>query len=77
MIGIIFSRNAFAVIILFALTPWIGAVGLANVHVIVTVIIFFIQLLPLLFLKWGKWARVAAAARYLERARRQPTQRGL
>lgn len=75
MIGIIFARNAFAVAVLFALTPWIGAIGLANVHIAVAVVVLAIQLLPLVFLQWGKRARAAAEKRYLERACRQPTHR--
>lgn len=68
-------RNVFAVVLLFALTPWITAMGLINVHVIVAVIMFFIQLLAVPFLIWGKKFRAAAARRYLERARKQPTKR--
>lgn len=75
MISIIFMRNVFAVIILFALTPWIAAMGLINVHVIVAVIMFVIQLLAVPFLIWGKRFRSAAAQRYLERARRLATKR--
>lgn len=75
MIGIIFMRNAFAVVVLFALTPWIERMGLRNMHILLTVITFAIQLLPVAMLIWGKKARVASAKRYLERASRQPTHR--
>lgn len=75
MIGIIFTRNVFAVVILFALTPWITAMGLINVHIIVAVMIFLIQLLAVPFLIWGKRFRVATAQRYRDHAQRQPTAR--
>ncbi|KAM0666082.1 hypothetical protein ACQRIU_003937 [Beauveria bassiana] len=75
MIGIIFMRNVFAVVILFALTPWITAMGLINVHIIVAVIIFVIQLLAVPFLFWGKRFRAATAQRYRYHAQRQPTAR--
>lgn len=75
MIGIIFMRNVLAVVILFALTPWIKAMGLINVHTIVAVIMFVTQLLVVPFLIWGKKFRAAVAQRYLERASRQPTKR--
>lgn len=75
MIGIIFMRNVFAVVILFALTPWIAAMGLINVHAIVAAFMFVTQLLAVPFLIWGKKLRAAVAQRYLERAKRQPTKR--
>ncbi|KAM3548030.1 hypothetical protein ARSEF4850_009654 [Beauveria asiatica] len=75
MIGIIFIRNVFAVVILFALTPWITAMRLINVHVIVAAVIFVIQLLAVLFLIWGKRFRAATAQRYRNHAQRQPTAR--
>lgn len=75
MIGIVFMRNVFAVVILFALTPWIKAMGLIYVHAIVAAIMFATQLLTVPFLIWGKKLRAVVAERYLERARRQPTKR--
>lgn len=77
MIGIIFTRNVFAVVVLFALTPWIGAMGLANVHIIMAVVMFAIQLLPLLFLRCGKKARAATARRYQRHTKRNATRRKL
>lgn len=75
MVGIIFMRNVFAVVILFALTPWITAMGLLNVHIIVAAIMFAVQLLAVAFLIWGKRFRVSVAKRYLERAQRQTSKR--
>lgn len=64
MIGIIFTRNVFAVGVLFALNPWIEAVGLRDFHITIAVIVFVILLLPLPLLKWGKAARVKSAPAY-------------
>lgn len=77
MIGITFTRNVFAVVILFVLTPWVKAMGLVNIYIIVVVVVFVMLLLPLSFLKWGKRFRVTTALRYQERAQRQPTLRRL
>ena len=76
MIGIIFTRNVLAVGVLFALTPWIKAMGLGNFHILIAVLIFVILLIPVVLLKWGKAARVRTAAEYQMMARRQPTFRG-
>ncbi|TQV90056.1 Major facilitator superfamily transporter [Cordyceps javanica] len=75
MIGIIFMRNVFAVVILFALTPWIMAMGLVYVHIIVAGILFMIQLLVVPFLIWGKTFRAATSQRYRRRAQGQSTNR--
>ena len=73
--GVIFSRNAFSVVVLFALTPWIAGMGLRNVHILVGVLCFAIMLIPVPLLLWGKKARGATAKRYLNMARQQPTHR--
>lgn len=46
MIGITFTRNVFAVVILFVLTPWVKAMGLVNIYIIVVVVVFVMLLLP-------------------------------
>lgn len=73
--GIVFTRNAISVLVLFALTPWIDGMGLRSVYVIISVLCFLTLLLPVPLLLWGKKARIATAARYREMARRQPTRR--
>ncbi|KAF4444537.1 Major facilitator superfamily transporter [Fusarium austroafricanum] len=75
MVGIVFSRNALGVVVLFTVTPWIKRMGLRDMHILVSVLIFFILLTPVLLLKWGKKARSAYAGVYMEMARRQPTSR--
>ncbi|KAJ6784422.1 hypothetical protein PWT90_07059 [Aphanocladium album] len=73
MIGIIFTRNVLAVGVLFALNPWIEAIGLRDFHIIIAVLIFVILLLPLPLLQWGKRARFRSAKAYTSMAQRQPT----
>lgn len=73
MIGIIFTRNVLAVGVLFALDPWIAAIGLRDFHIIIAVLIFVILLLPLPLLRWGKTARVKSARTYISMAQKLPT----
>ncbi|KAH6866043.1 hypothetical protein B0T10DRAFT_82607 [Thelonectria olida] len=75
MVGVVFSRNVLSVVILFTLTPWIEVMGLRDMHILVSVLSFFILIVPVLLLKWGKRARIAFAGVYMEMARRQPTSR--
>ncbi|QLI64579.1 uncharacterized protein G6M90_00g027220 [Metarhizium brunneum] len=75
LVGVIFTRNAFSVVVLFALTPWISGMGLRNVHILVSVLCFAILLIPVILLIWGKKFRAASAKAYTSYARRQPTHR--
>lgn len=77
LVGIVFMRNVFSLVVLFALTPWIEAMGLQNVHIITAVACFAVLLLPIPLLIWGKKARVATAAKYRRMAMRQPVHRAL
>ena len=73
MIGIIFTRNVLAVGVLFALNPWITAIGLRDFHIIIAILTFFILLLPLPLMKWGKSARFKSAKPYYNMAHRHST----
>ncbi|KAG8410653.1 hypothetical protein J3459_016996 [Metarhizium acridum] len=75
LVGVVFTRNAFSVVVLFALTPWISGMGLRNVHILVSVLCFAILLIPVILLTWGKKFRAASAEAYKSYARRQPTHR--
>lgn len=77
MIGIVFVRNLFAVIILFALTPWTNDMGIQNVSIITAAVCFAILLIPVPLLLWGKKIRVATAKKYKRMAMRQPAHRTL
>ncbi|OAR00075.1 hypothetical protein LLEC1_05385 [Akanthomyces lecanii] len=75
LVGVVFTRNAISVLVLFALTPWINAMGLRNLHIMISVLCCVLLLLPVALIIWGKKARIATAARYREMAHRQPTHR--
>ncbi|KAI4681300.1 uncharacterized protein J4E84_007536 [Alternaria hordeiaustralica] len=77
MIGIVFVRNLFAVVILFALTPWTNNMGIQNVSIITAAVCFAILLIPIPLLLWGKKIRVATATKYKRMAMRQPAHRTL
>lgn len=77
MIGIIFTRNVLAVVVLFTLTPWIDGMGLQNLHVLVAAILCAILLIPVLLLLWGKRARSWSGKRYMAMSQRQSTRREL
>ncbi|RMZ70988.1 major facilitator superfamily transporter [Pyrenophora seminiperda CCB06] len=75
MIGVTFVRNAFSVVILFSLTPWIKLNGIQNVCLITAAICFVILLVPIPLLIWGKRIRIATAQKYKLMALRQPSHR--
>ncbi|KAK2595650.1 hypothetical protein QQS21_006621 [Conoideocrella luteorostrata] len=75
LVGVIFTRNAISVLVLFVLTPWISAMGLRNQQILVGVLCFVLLLLPIGLLLWGKKFRAATAKKYANYARRQPTHR--
>ena len=77
MIGIVFVRNLFSVLILFTLTPWTASMGIQNVAIITAAFCFAILLLPMPLLVWGKKMRIATAKRYHRMAMRQPAHRTL
>ena len=62
--GITFVRNSVAVVIPFAIDPWMQAMTLTNMFVICAVVSFLISLLFVPLLIWGKRMRVATAAKY-------------
>ena len=70
-----FCRNIFSVVILFVLTPWLNAMGIQNLHIVVACVIFLVLLIPVPLLKWGKLARIKTAERYKRMAMKQPTAR--
>jgi len=62
--GVTFIRNAVAVVIPFAIDPWMRAMTLTNMFIICAVVSFLISLLFVPLLIWGKRMRVATAAKY-------------
>lgn len=72
MVAVIFVKNLFPTIFVFALTPWLIADGLQNVMIILTVIVVFLLSGNLALIKWGKQLRARSAKKYFEFADRQP-----
>ncbi|KAF9888812.1 hypothetical protein FE257_008181 [Aspergillus nanangensis] len=64
MVGIVFTRNVFATIFIFALTPWINAAGVANVFLTLALITALLIFLSGMLLIYGKRLRGLTAARY-------------
>ncbi len=75
--GVVFTRNAFSVVVLYSLTAWINGMGVQNMHILVAVLSFVILLTPVLLLIWGKKFRIASAKEYRRMASQQPTHRDL
>ncbi|KUM64872.1 hypothetical protein ACN42_g2193 [Penicillium freii] len=75
LVGVIFMRNIFSVIVLFVLTPWVNKMGLRNLHILCAVVSFVILLIPVPLLIWGKKARIATAPSYMKMAANQLTHR--
>ncbi|KGO67162.1 Major facilitator superfamily domain, general substrate transporter [Penicillium italicum] len=75
LIGVIFMRNILSVIVLFVLTPWVNGMGMKNLHILIAVIAFVIQLAPIPLLIWGKKARIATAPSYRKMAANQLSHR--
>lgn len=71
LVGVIFMRNIISVIILFVITPWVNGMGMQNLHILAAVVAFFLYLIPVPLLIWGKKARIATAARYRKMAANQ------
>ncbi|KAJ5400811.1 hypothetical protein N7465_011300 [Penicillium sp. CMV-2018d] len=75
LVGVIFMRNIFSVIVLFVLTPWVNKMGLRNLHILCAVVAFVILLIPIPLLIWGKKARIATAPSYMKMAANQLSHR--
>ncbi|CAG8238503.1 unnamed protein product [Penicillium nalgiovense] len=75
LIGVIFMRNIFSVIVLFALTPWVNGMGIRNLHILLAIIAFLTLLIPIPLLLWGKKARIATAPSYRKMAANQLSHR--
>ncbi|KAJ5617874.1 hypothetical protein N7537_002988 [Penicillium hordei] len=75
LVGVVFMRNIFSVIVLFVLTPWVNKMGLRDLHILCAVLSFVILLLPVPLLIWGKKARIATAPSYRRMAANQLSHR--
>ena len=77
LVGVVFTRNAVSVVVLFALGPWISGMGLRDLHILIAVLCFVILLIPVPLIIWGKKARIASAKAYEKIALKQPTHRSV
>lgn len=59
-----FVRNAFSTALIFAITPWIAAVGIGNFFLTFSMLALASILSTIIFLKWGKKMRYMSAPRY-------------
>ncbi|KAJ5665545.1 uncharacterized protein N7477_007993 [Penicillium maclennaniae] len=75
LIAVVFVRNGFAMIILFALTDWIAGMGIQNTFIVIGVLAFVTLVMPALLMVHGKRARIKTASKYKEFASRQQPQR--
>ncbi|GKZ20275.1 hypothetical protein AbraIFM66951_001392 [Aspergillus brasiliensis] len=77
LVGVVFMRNVFSVIVLFTLTPWVNGMGMQNLHVLLAVLALFIYSIPIPLLIWGKRARIATASTYRRMAESQSDNRAV
>lgn len=75
LVAVTFVRNVFATVIVFALTPWINAIGLYNMFICVACLSVAINLLAVPMMIWGKRARAMTAVSYKRMAMLQPDHR--
>ncbi|PVH69073.1 hypothetical protein DL98DRAFT_661870 [Cadophora sp. DSE1049] len=59
-----FMRNGLAMVVVFALTPWIEGMGIQNTFILVGASCLFINLLMIPMIIFGKKWRLMCAARY-------------
>ena len=69
--GVTFTRNIIATILIFVLTPWIASMGLRNVFIIIGVLVTAVLLGTFVFIYYGKTFRVKSTERYRYYAARQ------
>ena len=75
LVGVVFTRNAFSVVVLFTITPWLAGMGIQNMHILTACLAFAILSLPVLFLLYGKRFRLSTRERYRVMAMKQVTHR--
>ena len=71
LVGVTFTRNIIGTILVFALSPWMDAVGTQNVIITITAIGTVVLSFVGLFIFKGKEFRVRTTKRYRHYAQRQ------
>ncbi|KAF2153876.1 major facilitator superfamily transporter [Myriangium duriaei CBS 260.36] len=77
LVGVILVRNGLSVVILFALTPWLDAMGVQNLTILLAMLVLVLLMLPVPLLIWGKKLRVWSTPAYRHYAKLQPLHRGM
>lgn len=71
LVGIVFVRNAISTGLIFAIPPWISAMGVYDMFVVCAVLAALIALTCVPLIVWGRRWRIALAGRYQGFAERQ------
>ncbi|EXJ65997.1 uncharacterized protein A1O5_10974 [Cladophialophora psammophila CBS 110553] len=64
LVAVTFVKNLFPTVLVFTLTPWIAAVGLANVFITAAVIFVIMLLGNVIFIVFGKRFRTRSGGKY-------------
>lgn len=71
LVGVVFVRNAISTGLIFAIPPWIDAMGVYNMFAICAVLAAVIALTCLPLIVWGRKWRILLTGRYQKYAERQ------
>lgn len=66
MVGVVFFRNALAVILWFGIMPKVGPSGINCVFVFTSIAASVVLLIPLPLIIWGRKGRALTARKYRE-----------
>ncbi|RFU28298.1 hypothetical protein B7463_g8031, partial [Scytalidium lignicola] len=77
LVGVTVVRNTFSTIFIFALSPWVRAVGIKWALITIILIACAVLSFFVVFLRWGKTFRARSAARYHHYALQQYKERSL
>ncbi|KAH6999116.1 sugar transporter [Ilyonectria sp. MPI-CAGE-AT-0026] len=72
LVAVTFFRNAFSILIMFTITPWLNAMGIKNLFILLACVVFAILALVFPMIVWGKKARYRTSDLLRELALKQP-----
>ncbi|KAJ5226654.1 Major facilitator superfamily domain general substrate transporter [Penicillium citrinum] len=75
LVGVVFIRNVFSMIVKFPFAKWLEAMGVQNTFIMIGAISFATMIVPGLFMIWGKRFRTRTSLKYTEYAAYQQSQR--
>ncbi|KAI1613026.1 synaptic vesicle transporter [Exophiala viscosa] len=64
LVAVVFVKNLCPTALVFAMTPWINAMGLSNVFITATVVFVVVLLGNIIFIMFGRRFRINSAAKY-------------